>query len=87
MNNLLSIRYIVTCIDRSDNASWKPQVLSACFDLEEAKSFVRNAMEEYVDHITIAYGAKLCPAVDFDAMDVWSDAGIGCSWNISEVEV
>ena len=87
MNNS-STRYIVTCIDRSDHTSWKPQVLSVCVDMEEAEAFVRNDMESYVDNITTAYRAKLPDLrVDFEAMDVWSDEGVGCSWNISEVQI
>lgn len=80
-------RTIVTCIDRSDHTSWKPQVLSVCNGIEEAKAFVRNDMESYVDNITAAYGRKVDLCADFEAMDVWSDEGIGCSWNISEVQV
>ena len=75
--------WIVTAVDTSDTADGKARVIAHCSTYDEAKNFVKNDMEDFIDD-----AAEMNPIADFDKMSVSTEDGMyGCEWNIEEVEV
>ena len=74
--------FIVTAVDTSDTADGKARVLAHCSTHDEAKSFVKNDMEDFIDD-----AAEMNPIADFDKMSARTEDGTyGCEWNIEEVD-
>jgi hypothetical protein len=75
--------FIVTAVDTSDTADGKARVLATCASLDEAKNFVKNDMEDFIDD-----AAEMNPMADFDKMSVRTEDDMyGCEWNIEEVDI
>ena len=74
--------FIVTAVDISETADGKARVLAVCNTRDEAKSFVRNDMEDFIDD-----NAEMNLIADFDKMSALTeDDSYGCEWNIEEVD-
>lgn len=75
-------RYIVTAVDTSESTDGKARVLAVLKTEEEAKAFVKNDMESYVDD-----GAEMNLIVEFGRMSAHTkDYSYGCEWNIECIE-
>ena len=75
--------WIVTAVDTSDTADGKARVLANCSTYDEAKNFVKNDMEDFINDAD-----EMNPIADFDKMSVSTGDGMyGCEWNIEEVDV
>ena len=75
-------KFIVTAVDISETADGKARVLAVCNTRDEAKSFVRNDMEDFIDD-----NAEMNLIADFDKMSARTEDGAyGCEWNIEEVD-
>lgn len=80
MNDMI---YVVTAVDTSESADGKARVLGAFRNEDDAKAFVRNDIEAYVDD-----AAEMGLVCDFDQMFARTeDYSYGCEWNIESVEV
>ena len=74
--------FIVTAVDTSDTADGKARVLAHCSTYDEAKSFVKNDMEDFIND-----AAEMNPITDFDKMSARTeDDSYACEWNIEEVD-
>lgn len=74
--------FIVTAVDTSDTADGKARVLAQRATRDEAKNFVKNDMENFIND-----AAGMNPIADFDKMSVRTEDGMhGCEWNIEEVD-
>lgn len=75
-------RYIVTAVDTADSADGKARVLAVCKTEEEAKAFVKNDIEGFVDD-----AADMEIVCDFDKMSAHTkDYSYGCEWNVECIE-
>ena len=77
-------RWIVTAVDYGDDVDGKARVLAACKTEDEAKAFVRNDIEEWLDN-----HAGQDVKADFSDMSTeFTDYfGHGCEWNIEPIDV
>ena len=77
-------KFIVTAVDSGETCDGKARVLEVCSTREEAKAFVQNVIEEWVNE-----RAGECVEVDFDKMRAHYayNNGNGCEWNIEEVDI
>ena len=74
--------FIVTAVDTSDTADGNARVLAHCSTYDEAKSFVKNDMEDFINDAD-----EMNPVADFEKMSVRTgDDMYGCEWNIEEVD-
>ena len=74
--------FIVTAVDISETVDGKARVLAVCNTRDEAKSFVKNDMEDFINDAT-----EMNPIADFDKMSARTEDGTyGCEWNIEEVD-
>ena len=74
--------FIVTAVDTSDTADGKARVLAHCSTYDEAKSFVKHDMEDFIND-----AGGMNPVADFEKMSVCTgDDMYGCEWNIEEVD-
>ena len=74
--------FIVTAVDISETADGKARVLAVCNTRDEAKSFVKNDMEDFIND-----AAEMNPVADFEKMSVRTEDDMyGCEWNIEEVD-
>ena len=74
--------FVVTAVDTSDTADGKARVLAHCSTHDEAKNFVENDMEDFIND-----AAEMNPIADFDEMSARTEDGMyGCEWNIEEVD-
>lgn len=79
--------WVVTAVDYGDSCDGKARVLSVCKTEEEARAYVRNDMEEYVDDATDDNGNCSYETVDFAGMCIYTyNRENGCEWNIEEVD-
>ena len=76
-------RYVVTAVDVGESCDGHARVLG-CFKTEaDAKTYVRNDMEDMCDRLA---GAGV--QADFDQMEIVNeDEDTVCCWAIDEVEV
>ena len=79
-------KFAVTIVDYGGNYDGKARVLLLTDTLEEARAFVRNDMEDYIDTATDDDGNCPYDKIDFDRMSIMNENGNGCEWNISSVE-
>ena len=76
-------KFIVTAVDISETADGKARVLAVYNTRDEAKSFVRNDMEDFIDD-----NAEMNLIADFDKMSARTeDDSYGCEWNIEEFDI
>ena len=76
-------KFIVTVVDTSNASDYKPSVAKILDTEEEAKAYVKEAIEGYVAD---ADGREL--VVDFDKMSVHAcKSSYGCEWNIDEEDI
>lgn len=77
-------KWIVTAVDHGETCDGKARVLQVCDTEDEAKAYVRNDMESWLDE-RAGEGVE----ADFDKMEAHYDydSDNGCSWNIEEVDV
>ena len=74
--------FIVTAVDISETVDGKARVLAVCNTQEEAKNFVKNDMEDFINDAD-----EMNPISDFDTMSARTEDGMyGCEWNIEEVD-
>ena len=74
--------FIVTAVDISETADGKARVLAVCNTRDEAKSFVKNDIENFIND-----AAEMNPVADFEKMSVRTEDDMyGCEWNIEEVD-
>ncbi len=79
----MDIVYVVTVVESGETCDGHARVLGAFKSEEEAKSFVRNDMEEVCDN-----HANTGIRVDFDQMEIVNeDDDTVCCWSIDSVEV
>ena len=77
-------KWIVTAVDTSETCDGKARVLKACNSPEEALSYAKADMEEWIARYKeegIEYDFT-CLSATFDY-----NSGNGCQWNVEEVEV
>lgn len=77
-------KWIVTAVDTSETCDGKARVLKACNSPEEALSYAKADMEEW-----IARNKEEGIEYDFTCLSATLDynTGNGCQWNVEEVEV
>lgn len=77
-------RWIVSSIETGETCDGKPRVLAICTTKDEAKAYVQNDIEEWIDR-----NATEGVEADFDKMRAWFDydTNDGCDWNIEEIEI
>jgi len=75
--------WIVAAVDVGDSCDGKARILGAFKTEEDAKTYVRNDMEDTADYL-----ANTGIQVDFDEMTiVKEDDDVVCQWTISDVEI
>ena len=76
--------YVAIVVDVGDSCDGHARVLGAFKNKDDAKSCVRNDMEDMCDRL-----ANTGIRADFDKMEIvnWSDNDLVCCWSINEVEV
>lgn len=77
-------KWIVTAVDRGETCDGKARVLSICDTEDEAKAYVRNDIEDWIDQ-RAGEGVE----ANFEKMEAHYDYSQddGCSWNIEQVQV
>lgn len=79
-------KFVVTAVDYGVNCDGKARVLLIVDNLEEARAFVRNDMEDYIDTATDDDGNCPFDKINFDKMSIMNEDGNGCEWNIESIE-
>ena len=75
--------FIVTAVDTSDTADGKARVLATCTSMDEAKNFVKQDRENFIND-----AAEMNPNFNFVGMYVrTANDTYGCEWNIEEVDI
>lgn len=78
-------KFVVSIVDHDDSYDGKARVLLIADKMEEARAFVRNDMEDYIDAATDDNGNCPFNKIDFDKMSIRNEDGDGCEWNIEPI--